>query len=324
MVASTIASLFVTICCAYPLSVPGFKGAKLLMPMCIITMYFSGGLIPTYIVMSRMGLVNNRLAIILPGALSVYNMIVMRTYFKTSIPNELRESASLDGCGNIRYLVSVVLPLSGAVIAVIALFCAVGSWNSYFSPMIYLKDRKKYPLTLFIREILIQNNTGNMENATVVQKNSAFQPKEHELISPKGDCPPERFFAAYRRYIAGLCEQVERSQKETRQQLDEDILAFVNENITNNQLSIRMLAMHYGRSKSYLSMRFKEKVGMTFSAYVEQMRIQLASRMLAESGSSITEISECVGYNSSSAFGRAYKRVMGCTPSEYQASLGGE
>ena len=165
MVASTIASLFVTICCAYPLSVPGFKGAKLLMPMCIITMYFSGGLIPTYIVMSRMGLVNNRLAIILPGALSVYNMIVMRTYFKTSIPNELRESASLDGCGNIRYLVSVVLPLSGAVIAVIALFCAVGSWNSYFSPMIYLKDRKKYPLTLFIREILIQNNTGNMENA---------------------------------------------------------------------------------------------------------------------------------------------------------------
>ena len=82
-----------------------------------------------------------------------------------------------------------------------------------------------------------------------------------------------------------------------------------------------MLAMHYGRSESYLSMRFKEKVGMTFSAYVEQMRIQLASRMLAESGSSITEISERVGYSSSSAFGRAYKRVMGCTPSEYQTRL---
>ena len=166
MVCSTITSLFVTICCAYPLSVPGFKGAKLLMPMCIITMYFSGGLIPTYIVMSKMGLVNNRMAVILPGALSVYNMIVMRTYFKSQIPNELRESASLDGCGNIRYLISVVLPLSGAVIAVIALFCAVGSWNSYFTPMVYLKDRKKYPLTLFIREILIENNTHNMESMT--------------------------------------------------------------------------------------------------------------------------------------------------------------
>lgn len=160
--------------------------------------------------------------------------------------------------------------------------------------------------------------------STVVQKNSAFHPSEQELISPKGDCPPERFFAAYRRYIAGLCEQVEQNQRESRQQLDQDILAFVNENITNNQLSIRMLAMHYGRSESYLSMRFKEQVGMTFSAYVEQMRIQLASKMLAESGSSITEISGRVGYSSSSAFGRAYKRVMGCTPSEYQATLGGE
>ena len=126
-------------------------------------------------------------------------------------------------------------------------------------------------------------------------------------------------------FAAACCEgDVQPLLEETRQQLDEDILAFVNENITNNQLSIRMLAMHYGRSESYLSMRFKEQVGMTFSAYVEQMRIQLASKMLAESGSSITEISGRVGYSSSSAFGRAYKRVMGCTPSEYQATLGGE
>ena len=165
MVCSTVASLFVTICCAYPLSVPDFKGAKLLMPMCIVTMYFSGGLIPTYLVMSKLGMVNNRLSVILPGALSVYNMIVMRTYFRSQIPNELRESASLDGCGNIRYLISVVLPLSGAVISVIALFCAVGSWNSYFTPMIYLKKREMYPLTLFIREILVQNDTSRMEMA---------------------------------------------------------------------------------------------------------------------------------------------------------------
>ena len=157
--------------------------------------------------------------------------------------------------------------------------------------------------------------------STIVQHECALPPVDQDLISPRGDCQPASFFAAYRQYIAQLCERVERSQKETRRQLDEDILAFVNENITNNQLSIRMLAMHYGRSESYLSMRFKERVGMTFSAYVEQMRIQLASKMLAESGSSITEISERVGYSSSSAFGRAYKRVMGCTPSEYQTRL---
>ena len=160
--------------------------------------------------------------------------------------------------------------------------------------------------------------------STVVQHDCAVPPAGQELVSPRGDCQPKRFFAAYREYISGLCEQIERNKKETRRQLDEDILAFVNENVTNNQLSICMLAMRYGRSESYLSVRFKEKAGMPFSTYVENMRIRLANDMFAEGGGSITEISERVGYNSPSAFGRAYKRVMGCTPSEYQARIAEE
>jgi len=160
--------------------------------------------------------------------------------------------------------------------------------------------------------------------STVVQKDSTPRITDPELAAPRGDTNPGKFFRAFRQHIGKLCDLAEQKKQEARRQIDDDILAFVNENITNNQLSICMLAMRYGRSESYLSVRFKEKAGMTFSNYVEQMRVRLASEMLAERGSSITEISERVGYNSSSAFGRAYKRVMGCTPSEYQAMLSEE
>lgn len=158
VILGTAIALFVTVCCAYPLSVPAFKGGKILLPMCFFTMYFSGGLIPTYLVMKEMAMINTVWSVTLPGALSVTNMIVVRTFFKTQIPNELRESAQLDGCGHIRYLVSIVLPLSGSVLAVVGLYYAVGIWNAYFDAMIYLKDRSLYPLTLFIREILITNS----------------------------------------------------------------------------------------------------------------------------------------------------------------------
>lgn len=160
----TAAALFVTTCCAYPLSVQSFKGSRVLTPMCIFTMYFGGGLIPTYLVMKDLHMINTIWAVTIPGALSVSNMIVMRTFFKTQVPNELRESAQLDGCGNIRYLLSIVLPLSGSVMAVIGLYYAVGIWNSYFDAMIYLKDRSLYPLTLFIREILITNSNDSINS----------------------------------------------------------------------------------------------------------------------------------------------------------------
>ena len=166
MILGTVIALLVTVCCAYPLSVPDFKGSRLLMPMCMITMYFSGGLVPTYLVMKELHLINTVWAVTLPGAMSISNMIVMRTYFRSQIPSELRESAELDGCGNIRYLVSIVLPLSGAILAVIGMYYAVGIWNAYFDAMIYLKKRNLYPLTLFIREILITNSSTAMDQMT--------------------------------------------------------------------------------------------------------------------------------------------------------------
>lgn len=159
MAAGTAISLFITISCAYPLSRPDFKACGFIMVLCIITMYFSGGMIPTFLVVRSLGLLNTRWAVLLPGAMSVYNMIVMRTYFRTQVPIEILESAQLDGCGNIRYLLSILLPLSGPILAVIGLFYAVGYWNSYFSAMIYLNDRTKYPLALILREILVLNDT---------------------------------------------------------------------------------------------------------------------------------------------------------------------
>ena len=160
LILGTILSLTVTMLCAYPLSRPEFKARGFIMTLCIITMYFSGGLIPQYLLMCDLGLLNSRLALILPGAMSVYNMIVMRTYIMTSIPNDIRESAQIDGCGNTRYLLSMVLPLSKPILAVIGLFYAVSIWNSYFDAMIYVSGKRElYPLALVLREILVLDSS---------------------------------------------------------------------------------------------------------------------------------------------------------------------
>lgn len=160
MVVGTFISLVVTTMCAYPLSRPDFKGKGFIMVLCMITMYFSGGLIPTYLTIRSLGLLQTRWSVLLPGAMSVYNMIVMRTYMKTQIPLEMLESSQLDGCGPIRYLTSIVLPLSGPIMAVIGLFYAVGHWNAYFDAMIYLSGKRNlYPLSVILREILVLNNT---------------------------------------------------------------------------------------------------------------------------------------------------------------------
>lgn len=159
MIAGTALSLALTVLMAYPLSRPDFKAGGFIMVLCMITMYFSGGLIPTYLVVRNLGLLGTRWAVLLPGAMSVYNMIVTRTYFKASIPGELFEAGQLDGCGNIRYLFSVVLPLSGPILAVVGLFYAVGYWNAYFDAMIYLSGKRGlFPLSLILREILILND----------------------------------------------------------------------------------------------------------------------------------------------------------------------
>ena len=163
MVLGTAIALVVTICCAYPLSRPDFKAGKLLMGLCLFTMYFSGGIIPTFLWIRDLHMLDTIWAIVLPTSLSVYNMIVMRTYFATSIPGDLREAAQLDGCGDFRFLYSIVLPLSGPILAVIALYYAVALWNGYFNATLYLRTKTKLPLTMFLRDILVLNQMTGLD-----------------------------------------------------------------------------------------------------------------------------------------------------------------
>lgn len=158
-VVGTLIAMVVTVLCAYPLSRSDFKGGKIALGLCVFTMYFSGGLIPTYLNIRSLGLLNTMWSILLPASLSVYNMLVMRTYFKSQIPGELRDSAQIDGCGEWRYLLQIVLPLSGSVLGVVALYYGVARWNAYFDSMIYIQDRAKLPLQNILREILIVNNS---------------------------------------------------------------------------------------------------------------------------------------------------------------------
>ena len=157
-IAGTLVGLTLTILAAYPLSRSSLVGRRPLMMLFLFTMLFNGGLVPNYMLVLSLGLLNTGWAIILPTALSAYNVIVARTFFINTIPNELHESAELDGCGEFRFLISIVLPLSKAIMAVLVLWIAIGFWNSYFNPMIYLNDKSKYPLQLILREILLMAN----------------------------------------------------------------------------------------------------------------------------------------------------------------------
>ena len=142
---------------AYPLSRRDLRGRGFLMLIFTFTMFFSGGMIPSYINISNLHLMNTFWVMVLPGALSVYNMIVTRTFIQTSIPYEMLEAASIDGCNDTKYFFSFVLPLSKAIIAVNTLFSAVNHWNAYFNAMIYLNDRDKLPLQNIMRELLVLN-----------------------------------------------------------------------------------------------------------------------------------------------------------------------
>lgn len=139
---------------AYALSRKDLLGKNIVTKMMLATMFISGGLIPGYLNVYNLGLVNTRAAIILTSLTSTYNIIMARTFFVTSIPDELLEAARLDGCGNGKFFAYIVMPLSKPVTAVIALYVAVGRWNSYFSEMIYLRDRELSPLPLVLRRLL--------------------------------------------------------------------------------------------------------------------------------------------------------------------------
>lgn len=162
-VVGTALNLLMTILGAYPLSRRDFGARKPVMLILTVTMFFSGGMIPTYLIYRKVLHVYNSIwAIVLPGVISVWNLVLMRTYFESSIPYELQEAASIDGCSNTRILMQIILPLSKPIIVVLCMYYGVEHWNEYFNAMIYLNDRAKYPLQLILREILIQQDMQSM------------------------------------------------------------------------------------------------------------------------------------------------------------------
>lgn len=154
-VIGTAVNLVMTTLAAYPLSRPDLPGRGGIMFFVTLTMFFSGGLIPTYLLVKSLGMVNTMWALIIPGAIATYNLIVMRTYFQSSIPWEIQEAAHIDGCSNWKLLTHVILPLSKPILAVMILFYAVGHWNSYFNALIYIRSKEMYPLQLVLRELLM-------------------------------------------------------------------------------------------------------------------------------------------------------------------------
>lgn len=158
----TSLNLLLTLPCAYALSRRDFRGRTPIMLLFTFTMFFSGGMIPTYLAMKDFGLLNNPVAVIIPGAVNVTNLIIARTYFSTSVPWELQEAAVIDGCSNTRLLLRIVLPLSMPMVAVIALYYLVGHWNAYFNALIYLSNEDYYPLQLFLRNILLLDQMTEM------------------------------------------------------------------------------------------------------------------------------------------------------------------
>lgn len=180
-VCGVLVNLAVTLPTAYALSRDRFSGKKAITMFYVITMFFSGGLIPTYLVVQNMHLLDTMWALILPGCLSVYNMIVARTFFKTNISEELYEAAEIDGCTQGRFFFQIALPLSGAITAIMVLYYGVGHWNSYFSGLIYLSDQNKYPLQLVLRSILITNESALQQAATTAEARAALNEKK-ELI----------------------------------------------------------------------------------------------------------------------------------------------
>ena len=177
-VVGTVISIVLTIFAAYPLSRDDFRGGNILMKLFLFTMLFSGGLVPTYLLVKNLGLVDTMWAVVLPTAVNAYNMIVARTFFRQTIPKDLQEAAELDGCSEFKFFTKIVVPLSTPIIAVLCLWVAIGLWNGYFNPLIYINSEDKYPLQLILRRILLM--------AQVDFGNSAVDPRvvmENQYLS---------------------------------------------------------------------------------------------------------------------------------------------
>lgn len=175
MAGGTILGVTITMLVAYCLSRKDFEGRNFLMIFLMITMYFGGGLIPTYLLMGNLHLINTRWILILIGSVSVFNIIMTRTFLQSSLSPELFEAAMIDGCTDFKYFIKIVLPLSKAVIAVLVLYYGVAHWNDYFNGLIYTTDKNLQPLQLLLRSILIENSikvedVGSMEDILMRQK----------------------------------------------------------------------------------------------------------------------------------------------------------
>mgnify|MGYP003037815674 FL=1 len=157
-VTGTLVNMFLTVTCAYALSKSHLPFIKFIMFAMTFTMFFSGGIIPTYLLVSGMGMRDTIWSLILPTAVSVYNVILMRTYFMNSVPDEIIQAAKIDGCSEIKALAAVVLPLSKPILVTIALFYGVGHWNQFFQALIYISDKDRFPLQLVLRNMLLMGN----------------------------------------------------------------------------------------------------------------------------------------------------------------------
>ena len=157
-VAGTTLNLVLTLITAYPLSRSNLPGRKYILGYFVFTMFFNGGLIPTYILVNGIGLYDTLWTLVILGAISVYNMIIAKSFFENTISQDLREAAEIDGCGSFRFFISIVLPLSKALVGVLVVYYGVGHWNQYFNALIYISDEKLRPLQMVLREILIQNS----------------------------------------------------------------------------------------------------------------------------------------------------------------------
>lgn len=168
----TAIGVVLTVMAAYPLSVRDLKGRGFFIGILTFTMMFGGGLIPSFLWINKLHLYNTYWALVLPGAVGVYNVIIARTFFQTSIPYELYESAQLDGCSDLKYMLSIVIPLSKPILAVLVMYIAVGHWNDYFNAMIYIKDASRQPLQVVLRNIIIQNqiDPSTMADVETMQK----------------------------------------------------------------------------------------------------------------------------------------------------------
>jgi len=182
-VAGTSLNLLFTLPCAYMLSRKDVVRRGIIMTFFVITMYISGGLVPSYLNLNELGLLNTRWALLLPGVVSAYNLIVARTFFANTISWELHEAAFLDGCSDFRLFTKIILPLSSPIIVVLMLYYGVGHWNAYFNALIYLQDRELYPLQTFLREIL----TIGRFAAQAMQDGGAFTAEEMRAFAEEAE-----------------------------------------------------------------------------------------------------------------------------------------